>query len=140
MIIGGSVLAEIRRVLEAAYPDEGCGFLVGHVDGDIKVRAQVAARNRREDDSAAATRYLIPPEEYLAVTGQVAVDGLEIVGVYHSHPDVPAAPSLHDRDHAWPWYEYLIVSVESGVASDVRAWQLMDDRRAFVERPVHIVD
>lgn len=140
MIIRGRVLAEIRRVLEAAYPHEGCGFLVGRVDGDVEVHTQVAARNRREDDRAASTRYLIAPEEYSAVAGQVGGDGFEIVGVYHSHPDIPAEPSLHDRDHAWPWYEYLIVSVESGVAGDARAWQLMDDRRSFVERPVRIVD
>jgi proteasome lid subunit RPN8/RPN11 len=140
MIIRGRVVAEIRSALEAAYPREGCGFLVGRVDGDVRVRGQIQAGNRRAEDRAGSTRYLIAPEEFQAVTRRVARDALEIVGVYHSHPDVPPDPSAYDRDHAWPWYQYLIVSVQNGIAGDMRAWQLTDDRRAFVEQTVQIVD
>jgi proteasome lid subunit RPN8/RPN11 len=83
---------------------------------------------------------LIGPQEIRAVNGEVASLGLEIVGAYHSHPDVPPRPSTYDREHAWPWYQYLIVSVEGGRAGSMRAWQLTDDRQRFVERPVRIVD
>lgn len=140
MIIRGAVLAEIRGALEAAYPREGCGFLVGLAEGDARVHGQIAAGNRREDDRAASTRYLIAPEEFLFATRRAARAGQEIVGVYHSHPDVPPEPSAYDREHAWPWYQYLIVSVVKGAAGAMCAWQLMDDRLAFVERAVRIVD
>jgi proteasome lid subunit RPN8/RPN11 len=54
-----------------------------------------------------------------------------VVGYYHSHPDHPARPSGYDRDHAWPWYSYVIVSVEAGSARDTRSWVLDDDRATF---------
>lgn len=139
MIIPGEVLREIRSALERAYPHEGCGFLLGEVDGDVRVLRQVAAPNRRESDAAAARRYLIAPEQFLATTRAAADDGLEIVGIYHSHPDVPADPSAYDLEQAWPWFHYLIVSVVGGTAAGMRAWQLDGDERGFVERPVRIV-
>lgn len=140
MIIAGEAWREIRSVLERAYPHEGCGFLVGHVDGDVRVLRQVSAHNRRESDAAAARRYLIDPGQFLATTRAVAREGLDVVGIYHSHPDVLPDPSAYDREHAWPWFHYLIVSVVGGTSAGVRAWQLADDRHGFVERPVRILD
>jgi proteasome lid subunit RPN8/RPN11 len=67
-----------------------------------------------------------------------AAAGLEIIGFFHSHPDHPARPSAFDREHAWPWYAYLIVSVEDGRAVDWRVWELQEDRSAFVERPLEV--
>ena len=54
-----------------------------------------------------------------------------MLGIYHSHPDDPARPSEYDRDHAWPWYSYLILAVGRGAAGDLNAWQLRDDRTGF---------
>ena len=47
--------------------------------------------------------------------------------------DHPARPSEFDREHAWPWYTYLIISVAGGKAGDSRAWQLREDRSGFDE-------
>jgi proteasome lid subunit RPN8/RPN11 len=62
---------------------------------------------------------------------QAREDGLEVVGIFHSHPDHPAVPSECDRRLAWPQYLYVILSVERGQVVDVRHWVLKD--RAFVE-------
>ena len=59
--------------------------------------------------------------------------GLELVGIYHSHPDAPAVPSEYDREHAWPNSAYVIVSVEDGRAGGLRAWLLTEDRSRFDE-------
>jgi proteasome lid subunit RPN8/RPN11 len=59
------------------------------------------------------------------------------LGWYHSHPDHPARPSEFDREHAWPWYSYVIVSVDGGVPKDLTSWQLEDDRSKF--QPERIV-
>jgi proteasome lid subunit RPN8/RPN11 len=57
--------------------------------------------------------------------------GLEVVGVFHSHPDHPARPSDTDREWALPWYSYVITSVESGEAQRTSSWRLKEDRSGF---------
>ena len=59
--------------------------------------------------------------------------GAELLGFYHSHPDHPARPSQYDLDHALPNFSYIIVSVTSGTAADLRSWKLRADRSAFDE-------
>jgi proteasome lid subunit RPN8/RPN11 len=63
---------------------------------------------------------------------------LDVLGFYHSHPDHPARPSDYDREHALPFYSYIIVAVEKGEARDYTSWVLKDDRSAFVEENVII--
>ena len=139
MQIERSVLDAIRQHLIAAYPAEGCGFLVGQrQDDDVVVSRQLPVHNHRDADGAERTRYVVSPDDFLSAERAAAVDGLQVVGVYHSHPDVGAIPSTYDREHAWPWYRYLIVSVVRGVVEDERAWALADDRSNFVEHAVRV--
>jgi len=63
---------------------------------------------------------------------------LDVVGWYHSHPDHPARPSLFDREHAWPWYSYVIVSVVSGKAADMTSWRLNDDRQDYTPERIEV--
>jgi proteasome lid subunit RPN8/RPN11 len=65
--------------------------------------------------------------------------GLEVLGYYHSHPDHPARPSINDREHAWPWYSYVIISVERGIPKDLTSWVLAEDRGAFRAEQLEIV-
>ena len=81
--------------------------------------------NRRTDDPH---RYLIVPDDVRRVTAELRASGLEVLGYYHSHPDHAAAPSAFDTEHAWPWYSYVIVSVERGRAAELSSWILEDDR------------
>jgi proteasome lid subunit RPN8/RPN11 len=57
---------------------------------------------------------------------------LDVIGFYHSHPDHPAVPSDYDKDHALPFYSYVIVSVEQGRAQGVTSWELSANRAAFL--------
>jgi proteasome lid subunit RPN8/RPN11 len=54
---------------------------------------------------------------------------LDIVGIFHSHPDHPAVPSEFDRAIAWQRYSYIIVSVQQGQACDLKSWSLDDDQQ-----------
>ena len=136
----------IHRHAEADYPAECCGILLGNAVGDVKDVVEVAAlanlRNDPEqaqellpvDDPGRETernRFLIDPREQLRAEKNARARGLTVVGYYHSHPDHPARPSVYDRDHAWPWYSYVIVAVEAGKARDTTSWVLRDDRSAF---------
>jgi proteasome lid subunit RPN8/RPN11 len=53
------------------------------------------------------------------------------LGFYHSHPDHPALPSGYDLDHAFPFFSYVIVSVQKGEPTEVRSFVMREDRSAF---------
>jgi proteasome lid subunit RPN8/RPN11 len=124
---------------EAEYPRESCGLIGGVHDGDRRVvQGLEPLRNTRTD--SARTRYLIDPEAYRRAEARLAQDDLEVIGVYHSHPDHPAVPSPFDREHAWPRLSYVIVAVAQSRAADVKSWVLADDRTAFTEEPMTILE
>ena len=116
--------------LREAYPEEGCGVMLGRDSADARDVVEVIPfENQREDSRA--NRYLIAPEQFLAADREARARGLDVIGFFHSHPDHPAQPSAFDLEHAWPYYSYLIVSVERGRAVDTRAWRLLEDRSRF---------
>ena len=53
--------------------------------------------------------------------------------------DAPARPSEFDREHAWPWYSYIIVSVLKGTPADTTSWRLHDDRAAYDPEAIETV-
>jgi proteasome lid subunit RPN8/RPN11 len=125
----------IRRHGEADYPNETCGLLAGAMDGGRTVVVRlVPLANQRTD--AAHNRYLIDPDAFRRAQARLDQERLEIVGIYHSHPDHPAEPSAFDREHAWPRLSYVIVGVTAGRAGELRSWRLSDDRAAFSEEPI----
>jgi len=124
----GTVLDEIRREGERAYPAECCGVLAGRVEALKEVVRLVPVANRRTDDPH---RYLISPDDLRRITAELSRAGLEVLGFYHSHPDHPPAPSAFDVDHAWPWYSYIIVGVNQGRAGEISSWKLEDDGRSM---------
>ena len=65
--------------------------------------------------------------------------GVDVVGYYHSHPDHPAIPSEFDREHALPFYAYIIVAVAQRQAGALTSWRLTQDRLRFLQEEVHIV-
>jgi proteasome lid subunit RPN8/RPN11 len=133
---------KIREHGSRDYPNECCGFLLGvQEDGRRVVRDLWAAPNRHEEttDETRRRRYTITPADMLAGQKYAEEKGLDIVGVYHSHPDHPARPSPYDLDHAvWPWWSYIIVSIERGRPALLTSWALSEDRSKFEEETVEI--
>ncbi len=137
LILSATDRETIERHLEAGYPDEACGVLVGRIsDESTEVVRLVLAENAREDSRH--NRYVIPPEAVLAAEKAARAEGLGVVGYFHSHPDHPARPSEFDREHAWPGLSYLIVSIRAGKAEDVKSWRLSDDRERFDEETIEL--
>jgi proteasome lid subunit RPN8/RPN11 len=85
--------------------------------------------NRREDTPQ--NRFSVTAEDVRAAEKAAREKEMEVVGWYHSHPDHPARPSQYDREHAWPWYSYIIVSVANGKPEEMSSWRLNDDRLEF---------
>jgi len=126
----------MREHLEAGYPNEACGALLGAVDAaDYEVSEFRAMRNTITDRPW--DRYALDPLEQLRVQKDAESRGLEIIGFVHSHPDHPPIPSRFDADHAWNFYSYVVASVQKGMLREARSWRL-DDAKAFQEEPLVI--
>jgi proteasome lid subunit RPN8/RPN11 len=130
--------AEMESQLQRCYPEEGCGVLIGEErESNRRVRRAMPFENRREDSRH--NRYVIAPEQFLAAEQAARAAGLDVLGFYHSHPDHPARPSAFDLEHAWPYYSYVIVSVEQGRVAELRSWRLAADRSRFDPEPLELL-
>ena len=137
LTIARSLLEEIKRHGIDSYPNECCGLIVGDY-GRREVRKLFPLQNTH--DESTLHRYRIDPKEHLQAGKQARATGLDVIGVYHSHPDSPGKPSEYDRAHAWPVYVYIIVSVLTGKAEDVKAWTLREDGSGFDETNLRVVE
>jgi proteasome lid subunit RPN8/RPN11 len=135
LVISPRHLQTLGRHAAASYPDECCGVLIGRALEEATVVERVLSVGNERQDSR-HNRYLISPETVLAAQKEARALGLDVVGYYHSHPDHPARPSDFDREHAWPWVSYLIVSVQKGKVADMRSWRLQEERLSFEEEVI----
>jgi proteasome lid subunit RPN8/RPN11 len=115
------------------HPYETCGLLVGNQDGTATSVARIT-RARNLAVERLRDRYTLDPEHFLAVDSVARGDGLEVVGVWHTHPDHPARPSATDRERAWEFFSYLILSVSPAGVENATAWRLAGG--TFVEQPI----
>ncbi|HHP7239444.1 Mov34/MPN/PAD-1 family protein [Longibacter sp.] len=140
MIASPSVIQAIRDHGASAYPEEGCGFLVGTVDDSGTNRVSRVRRVANRNTENRERRYEITPDDYRAAAEEAAGDGLDVVGFYHSHPDHPAEPSETDlADATFPGYTYVIVSIDDGTPDDLTAWSLAPDRSRFQPEEVRLI-
>jgi len=130
-------LAErIRAHGAETYPHECCGALLGRDNEAREILGLFPLINRRDDSPQ--NRFSVTAQDVLDAEKSARRQGLDVVGWYHSHPDHPARPSAYDRDHAWPWYSYIIVSVAQGQPQDMTSWRLNDDRQQFSPEGIQI--
>ena len=132
----------VQRIQEhgmETYPHECCGALLG-VDGESSREAfdLLPLANRRNDSPR--NRFELSPEDVLLAEKSARERNLELLGWYHSHPDAPARPSEFDREHAWPWYSYIIVSVRNGEPREMNSWRLRDDRSAYDSEAIERIE
>ncbi len=107
-----------------AYPDECCGFLFGFEDGEgNRVVTEVLPVHNASVENR-KRRFEIAPRDYLTAENHALDKELQLLGVYHSHPDHPAVPSEHDRVAAQPWFSYIIISVSQETVVATRSWVL----------------
>jgi proteasome lid subunit RPN8/RPN11 len=129
--ISGNLLESMKQQSAEKYPEECCGVLIGTVreNGVRNIAYLFETQNQHTDNRA--RRFLIEPDDFRKADQFARENGAEIIGYYHSHPDHDAVPSEHDRELAWPWYIYIIISVLEGKPSSVLGWMLRDDRNGY---------
>ncbi|MBO3462440.1 M67 family metallopeptidase [Aetokthonos hydrillicola Thurmond2011] len=131
---------------ESTYPEECCGIIFGHMGNEGKTVVKVMptdnawstqAGDFSQDDQnySERRRYAIAPEVMLKAQKEARDSGVNIIGIYHSHPDYPATPSEFDRVYAWQEYSYIIVSVQNGKTADIKSWCL-DNNHEFQEEKI----
>lgn len=118
---------EIEANASTGYPNESCGLLIGvHNKNQTIVEHVTAALNLNVERSR--DRYVLDPDDFVHADRLASASGLDVVGIWHSHPDHPAEPSQTDLEAAWPRYSYVIVSVTKGNAGPIRSWRLANGR------------
>lgn len=119
---------------EKGYPNEICGILLGKEVSGRRIITRTIALSNSFEAHEQFHRFLITPEDMLRAERLARREQIDVLGVYHSHPDEEARPSMYDRDHAaWTSWTYIIVSVREGRIDALRAWNLRPERDAFDE-------
>jgi proteasome lid subunit RPN8/RPN11 len=150
--MSAEIAQKIREHGAQGYPNECCGALLGRDEDGIgstttgvavslpvrEILALFPLVNRRDDSPR--NRFSVTAEDVRDSEKAAREKGLDVVGWYHSHPDHPARPSQYDREHAWPWYSYIIVSVANGKSQEMTSWRLSDDRSDYACEEIAIRD
>ena len=136
LVLSDALRRQIESEGAAAYPNECCGILVGR---DVKAAGATRRVVDRLEPGANVFeaderyhRFSIDPRQQLRAERAAEAEGRAVLGFYHSHPDHPARPSEYDREHAWPFYSYVIVAVANAKPADMTSWVLDDATKQFV--------
>ena len=141
--------AELEAWIGEGYPHETCGLLIGRplegsppaagasaasvapadtqlALGSAEVTRVLQARNLNRE--RAHDRYELDPRDFMQAELAAREAGLEVVGIWHSHPDHPAEPSETDRAAAWEGWSYVIATVTSEGVTAMRSFRLARER------------
>ncbi|MEL6164219.1 MAG: M67 family metallopeptidase [Cyanobacteria bacterium J06628_3] len=135
---------------EGTYPEECCGVMLGNISNNTKTVVEIiptqnawnqeTASNFQDNDPnhSKKRRYTIAPPEMLKIQKSARDKNLNIVGIFHSHPDYPAIPSEFDRISAWEEYSYIIVSVQKGQPGEINSW-ILDENHQFQQEEIKVM-
>ncbi len=133
LVLSPTLRGDLLQRSRDGYPFEVCGLFFGHQDDQEIVVARLVEidnlnQDRRQD------RYLLDPQGFLQADQQARREGLDIVGIWHTHPDHPAIPSVTDAASAWEGYAYAIVAINDGEPEILRSWTFHPP--VFIEQTV----
>jgi proteasome lid subunit RPN8/RPN11 len=141
IVLEADQFAQIQREGVAAYPNECCGAMLGKDVTENGVMRRLVQRLEPLANAFAQEekyhRFSLDPRQLMQVEKRAAEAGLAVLGFYHSHPDHPARPSEYDRQHAWPFYSYIIVAIAAGRPAEMTSWKLDEQTETF--RPEEIL-
>jgi proteasome lid subunit RPN8/RPN11 len=91
IVLTNAQLVQLASIARNALPNESCAFLLG--DGNELEVAEVMPMNNSE---RSAFSFTIAPDEVLKAYKSAESKGLQVMGIFHSHPGKPV-PSSTDR-------------------------------------------
>ncbi|MCC7234062.1 MAG: M67 family metallopeptidase [Bryobacterales bacterium] len=111
--IGGEAWQVMRAHAEAIFPNECCGAMLGRNDGETK-HVTVALPLENVHAGPRVTRYELRPEDLLRAEKEARGRGMDLIGIFHSHPNHDAYFSETDLKNSCPWYSFVVLSVKDG--------------------------
>jgi len=106
---------------EATYPNECCGAMLGNIDGDRK-SVHIAVRLDNAAEGSQRAYYELRPEDLLRADREARDRKMDLIGIYHSHPDCGAYFSETDLKNSCPWYSFVVLSVQEGRFDHANSW------------------
>ena len=113
---------ELVKHSKKEAPNEVCGILAGKNQRVEKIYEMT------NTDRSSKT-FFMDPKQQLKVMKEIRNQGLEMVGIYHSHLDTEAYPSAHDVELAYyPEVSYVIISVKDRPNPNVRSFRIVEGK------------
>lgn len=123
---------EMVNHAQAVFPNECCGAMLGTIDGATKT-VTVALALDNVSSGPQRARYELRPEDLLRADREARERKLDLIGIYHSHPDCDAYFSETDLKNSCPWYSFVILSIYGGVFNHANSW-LPDAEQTHAEK------
>jgi proteasome lid subunit RPN8/RPN11 len=121
------------------YPYETCGFFFGREENEKRIITYVwAVENKNQENKE--RRFLIASDDYRKAEMLALQQDCTLLGIYHSHPNHPSQPSVHDLTGALPFFSYLIISIYDNNFKEASCWRLAEEEpRIFKEEKLIIL-
>ena len=118
---------------EKGYPHEICGMMFGKKGSPSVVQEIFECGNLNK--LKPEVRYDLDPKDYMKGEKLAREKGLDVLGIFHSHPDHPDKASETDRQAAWPGFSYVIMSIQKGKFASMKSW-VLNNQEQFDEEPI----
>jgi len=130
LVLEESVLNELKNIVRKEYPLEICGVLAGKIVGE---KAFVKEYRILENILESSSRFWFDEREWMRIICEFKDKGLDYIGLFHSHPNGSALPSLADRHRMMecPGEIWLIIAYAPEKGFDICAWVISDYISSF---------
>ena len=129
--IPANIFEQMVAQAKALAPIEACGILAGKDNKAEKLFEMTNADNRSD-------HFMMEPKEQFTVVKNIRSADLEMLAIYHSHPETPARPSAEDiRLALTPDVIYVIVSLQDAKVPVVKGFFIEDG--TVTEVPVKVL-
>jgi len=128
---------DIIEICKDGFPNEVCGVLIGKMEKNtFKISSFIACKNLNKERSV--DRYELDPKDYKNADQIAKEQSMDIIGIYHSHPNHPAIASDTDKLFAQERFIYLIYSIYDKEYKDLIAWALNEQQSKMEEVLIEI--
>ena len=119
--IGNEPWRQMVEHARATYPNECCGAMLGSLDENGK-QVKIALRLDNVSQGSQRERYELRPEDLLHADREARRHEMDLIGIYHSHPDCAAYFSETDLKNSCPWYSFVVLSIQKGEFDHANSW------------------
>ena len=128
---------QLKSIAERNH-EECCGFLFGHERDQQRMITSIMEVKNVSPVNRERT-FEISSKDYMYGENFANQNNLELLGIFHSHPNGPAVPSEFDRIAAQPYFSYLILSITDKRMNAMRSWRLNNNFQ-FEEESLSILN